>query len=201
VATARVPRAEANHYIVIGIDGTPNTPGLIIAPGDWVEFTNNAPFPVQIVFFCANGPVFNNTSRINTNNSSTSQQPQLTEITTDYWVLNLNTNSPIGPFSIEVGINTGTVPAPLSLPITGGYPPTNPDMSTVAVPQQGWVQFHLDQSYNVTWNPSNAFTGPANPVSGSPIYHANTGNQNQTATYTLQSIGGVVGSGTVKIRS
>jgi len=224
MATARVPIANTPEVAllnVINIDttGQSQSPGIIIGDSDTIEFRNNAPFPVSIQFVCANGPVFNNISRIASNTTTAAQTPQKVQITTDYVITNLNTNLSQGPYSIEVGINTQTVPAPLLVPITGGNPP--PGVSTVAVPQSGWIQFSLDQSYNVTWNPSTAFSGPANPVSGSPVYHAQTGNQNvnytlvstlplhlaeagtldQDATYDNGVTPAAAGGGTVKIRS
>lgn len=201
MATARVHAANAMHVLDINTSFVPNIQGLEMGPNDSVEFTNLSGAPIQIVFITPNGfnPVFNNTGRINNGaTSSPALSPLITQVTANYWVLNLNTNLVYGPYSIEVTTNL-QIATPLVVPIWGGYPPSSPDMSTVAVPQEGWIQFNLDQSYDVTWSPSSAFTGPANPVSGSPIYHANTGNQNQTATYTLSSVAGVVGGGSVKI--
>jgi hypothetical protein len=224
MATARVPIANTPEVAllnVINIDttGQSQSPGIIIGDSDTIEFRNNAPFPVSIQFVCANGPVFNNIARIAPNTTTATQAPQKVQITTDYVITNLNTNFSQGPYSIEVGINTQTVPAPLLVPITGGNPPQG--LSTVAVPQNGWIQFSLDQSYNVTWNPGTAFSGPANPVSGSPVYHAQTGNQDvnytlastlplhlaeagtpgQDATYDNGVTPAAAGGGTVKIRS
>jgi hypothetical protein len=203
MATARVPAAATTYVLDINTSFVPNIQGLEIGPTDSVEFTNLSGAPIQIIFMTPSGynPVFNNTSRIdNGRTSSPALQPLMSQVTTDYWVLNLNNAQAYGPYSIEVTTNP-QVAAPLAVPISGGYPPSNPDMSTVAVPQGGWVQLHLDGSYNVTFTPSNSFTGPANPVSGNPIYHANTGNQNLTASYSLASVGGVVGGGSVKIHS
>jgi len=204
MATARVPEPEALYDVQIDITGASESPGISILASDQVEFTNNAPFPVMIKFICANGPVFNDIQTINTRATSSAQTPQKTEITTDYYIQNLNTKAWQGPYSVQVGINPTVVPAPLYLPILDGAPPKtgNPNMGTVAVPQRGWVEFNLDQSYDLSWSPSNAFpVVPSSIGPGNYTYQAQTGNQNQDATYTLASTKGVTGSGTVKIRS
>ena len=139
MATARVPRAEALYGIQIDITGESESPGIPILPTDQVEFTNNAPFPVMIKFICANGPVFNDIQRISSRATSSAQTPQKREITTDYYIQNLNTQTWQGPYSIEVGTNPNSVAAPLYIPISGGNPPKSgsPNMSTVAIPQRG----------------------------------------------------------------
>ncbi|MFZ0733849.1 MAG: hypothetical protein WAM79_16110 [Candidatus Sulfotelmatobacter sp.] len=204
MATARVPIPEALYDVHIDLNGESESLGISVLSSDQVEFTNNAPFPVLIKFICANGPVFTDIQSINAGGTSSAQTPQKTEITTDYYIQNLNTKAWQGPYSIQVGINPTVVAAPLYIPIVDGAPPKtgNPNMSTVAVPQRGWVQFNLDQSYNLSWSPSNAFPVVAAPIGpGNYTYQAQTGNQNQDATYTLASVRGVTGSGTVKIRS
>lgn len=204
MATARVPSPEALYDVQIGITGASDSPGISILPSDQVEFTNNAPFPVMIKFICANGPVFSDIQRINSRATSSPQTPQKTEITTDYYIQNLNTLAWQGPYSIQVGLNPTVVAAPLYIPIVDGNPPMSgsPNMSTVAVPQRGWVEFNLDQSYDLTWSPSNAFPVVAAPIGpGNYTYQAQTGNQNQNATYTLASDKGVAGGGSVKINS
>ncbi len=204
MATARVPRAEALYDIQIDITGASESPGMSILPTDQIEFTNNAPFPVMIKFICANGPVFSDIQRIELRSTSAALTPKKNEITTDYWIQNLNTQTWSGPYSIEVGLNPNVVAAPLYIPISGGNPPMsgNPNMSTVAVPQRGWIEFNLDEAYTLSWNPSNAFAAPANPIGpGNYTYQAQTGNQNQNASYTLVSVKGVTGGGSVKINS
>ena len=204
MATARIPRADALYDIQIDINGAPQSPGIAILPTDQIEFTNNAPFPVLIKFICANGPVFSDIQRINSRGTSSPQTPQKNEITTDYWIQNLNTQAWSGPYSIEVGLNPNVVAAPLYIPISGGNPPMsgNPNMSTVAVPQKGWIEFNLDAAYNLSWTPSNSFPATANPIGpGNYTYQAQTGNQNQNASYTLVNDKGVSGGGSVKINS
>jgi hypothetical protein len=202
MATARVPITNALHEIDINVDGESDSPGISIGPNDTVEFHNLAAFSVSIQFICANGPVFNNIASIAPGKTSAAQSPQIDEITTDYNVLNLNTGDSQGPYSIEVGINTNTVPAPLLVPIASANPPD--DMATVAVPQNGWIQFDLDASYNLAWLTSNVFPAPSNPIGPglSPTYQAQTGNQNGSSDYTLTSTAGTPpGGGTVKIES
>lgn len=202
MATARVPldkEREANllQVISIGSTGQPNYPGLVVGNTDTVAFQNLAPFAVKIQFVCANGPVFNDIPSISPTKSSQAQSPQKIDITTDYLIVNLSNNTVQGPFSIEVDSNPQTVPAPLLIPIAAGSPPQN--LSSVAVPQSGWIQFSLDNSYDISFVPSTAFTGPANPVSGNPIYHGQA--TNADVSYTLSTFRGVVGGGSVKIRS
>lgn len=202
MATARVPldnEPEANllHVITIGSTGQPNYPGLVIGNTDTVEFQNLAPYAVKIQFVCANGPVFNDLPSTAPNTTSQAQSPQKIDITTDYLIVNLSNNTSQGPFSIEVNSNPQSVPAPLLIPIVAGDPPQN--LSSVAIPQSGWMQFSLDDSYDISFVPSTAFTGPANPVSGTPTYHGQA--TNADVTYSLTTFRGVVGGGSVKIRS
>jgi|SRR5579863_3900414 len=206
MATARVPVANTLYQVTINISGQSNSPGIIIGPTDSIEFKNLAPYPVQIQFICANGPVFNNIVSIAANGGiSPAQSPLETQITTDYNIINVNNpNSSQGPYSIMVGINTKTVAAPLYVPITSCEPPTSPNMGTVAIPQNGWLEFNLDQAYNLSWNPSSAFPTPSNPVGpGTYTIQAQNGNQNLVAAYTLNDGKPVAktGGGGVKITS
>jgi len=202
MATARVPVGNIIHDVEIDINGESEDPGISMGPDDGLEFTNNAPFPVKIQFICANGPVFNDIARIDSNTTSTAQSPQKDYIATDYLIINLNTNLAQGPYSVAVLLETGEDPAPLWVPITAGNPPSsNPDMTTVAIPEEGWIQFHLDASYDLTWSPSSAFPTPNNPISGNPIFQANPGNNDISVSYTLSTPLGVAGGGSVHIHS
>jgi hypothetical protein len=201
---ARVPVGNIIQEIELDVNGEPEEPGISMQPTDSLEFTNNAPFPVEIQFICANGPVFNDILRIDTNTTSTAQQPQKNYITTDYQVINLSTNLPVGgPYSVAVLLDTGNTPAPLWVPITDGNPPSsNPDLSQVAIPEEGWIQFNLDASYDLTWSPSTAFPTPKNPISGNPVFQANPGNNGVSVSYTLNpNPAGVPGGGSVQIHS
>lgn len=191
----------AQVTISINSQGSPNLPGPTITQGDTIVFSNAGDVPsVSIQFLCANGPVFNNIQGIANGGKSGAQYPQVDEITTDYYIVNDGTLQKSGPYSIMVGINTPTVPAPLSIPVVGGDPSAN--MATVSIPVGGWVQFHYDTQYSLTWNPSNAFTGPTNPSDPlNPIYHATAGNQVQEARFSLMQRDQLLGGGSVKIRS
>jgi hypothetical protein len=190
----------AQVTISINSQGTPNLPGPTITQNDTIVFSNTGDVPsASIQFLCANGPVFNNIQGIANGGKSGAQYPQVNEITTDYYIVNDGTLQKTGPFSIMVGINTPTVPAPLSIPISGGAPTAN--MVMVSIPVGGWVQFHYDVPYTLTWNPSNAFTGPTNGDASNPIYHATAGNQVQEARFSLMQKDQLLGGGSVKIRS
>jgi hypothetical protein len=197
MATARVPIGNTLYEIDINVDGESDSPGISIGPSDTIEFHNMAPFPVSIQFVCANGPVFNNIASIAANKTSAGQSPQKSEITTNYYIVNLNTNVSQGPYSIEVGINTDTVPAPLLIPITAGSPPVN--QVQVAVPQNGWIQFNLDDKYQISWSPAGIF--PSGTIGPGLVaaYQAENGNANANASYTLGAAGTI--TGTVKINS
>lgn len=191
----------AQVTISINSGGIPDQPGPTITRNDSIVFFNTADVPsVSIQFLCANGPVFTDIQGLASPYKSSAQPPLSDEITTDYFIVNDGTLQKTGPYSIMVGINTATVPAPLSIPISGGAPSAN--MATVSIPVGGWVQFHYDAQYSLTWNPSNAFTGPTNPSDPlNPIYHATAGNQVQEARFSLMQKDQLLGGGSVKIRS
>jgi hypothetical protein len=202
MATARVPRPVGATLYEITIDssGQADYPGLIIEPGDEIEFHNLASYPVNIQFICDNGPVFSDISKLDTGDTSTPQTPQISNITTDYHITNANTGVATETCSIEVQV-TPSDEAPLLVPIGSGDPPDN--MATVAIPQDGYIQFDLDASYNLSWSPADAFPTPSNPIGPglSPVYQVQTGNQNGSSDYALSSTLGTVGGGTVKISS
>ena len=193
----------AQVTISINPQGIPNQPGPTITQNDTIVFSNSGDVPsVSIQFLCANGPVFTDIQGVGSGAKSyPPQSPLLNEITTDYYIVNDGSKQQTGPYSVQVGINTGTVPAPLSIPISGGSPPAN--MGTLSIPIGGWAQFHyLDAQYTLAWNPSNAFTGPKNPADPlNPIYQATAGNQVEKASYALQKNQELIGGGSVKIRS
>ena len=199
MATVRSPLG-ALQRIPIDINGQPTLPGPTIGPSDQLEFFNGSPFAVSIQFVCANGPVFNNIARIAPGGTSSPQTPQKSQITTDYMITDLNNGVSQGPYSVEVGINTQTVPAPLLVPVNAGGPA--PSEATVSIPVNGWVQFNLaDGSYAVNWSPAGVFPSGTFPQGMTTPVQAKTGNQSQDASYTLDGPKGVTGGGTVKIRS
>jgi hypothetical protein len=199
MATVRAPLG-ALQRIPIDINGQPTLPGLTISPSDQLEFFNGSPFPVSIQFVCANGPVFNNIARISSGATSSPQTPQKSQITTDYMITDLNTGVSQGPYSVEVGINTLIVPAPMLIPVSAGVPA--PSEATVSIPLNGWVQFNLaDGAYTIDWTPAGVFPSGPFPQGMTTPAKAQTGNQILDASYTLDGPRGVTGGGTVKIRS
>src|ERR1700730_19277296 len=80
----------------ITVQGGATQPDEKIANGDWIEFQNNAPFPVSITFTTTNGTVFNNISSIpGSGGRSTPQQAQKSNVTVNYIITNLNNPSPV----------------------------------------------------------------------------------------------------------
>jgi hypothetical protein len=199
MATVRAPLG-ALQRITIGVNEEPNLPGLSIGPSDSVEFYNASPNAISVQFKCANGPVFNDIASLNPYATSSPQTPQKTEITTDYVVTNLTTHASTGPFSIEIGINVQTVPAPLLVVVTANAP--QPNNGTVAVPINGWIQFDLsDGAYVINWTPTGVFPSGTYGPGLITAWQASTGNQAQAATFSLSGPRGVVGGGTVKVGS
>lgn len=203
---ATLPRTDAALRIVITSNGEAQQPDINMGNSDSLTFYNGAPFAVSIQFLCANGPVFDDITRIDSGKSSTAQYPQIPQITTDYQITNLNTQMPQGPYGIQVSNSNHPAPA-LLIPITNGFAPTDPDLQTVSIPQEGWIQFDLDVAYTITWNPQGVFPTPTPPTpigpGLSPPYQAPTGNQVNTTVYTLNSVSieGITGHGTVKINA
>jgi hypothetical protein len=199
MATARVkyPLGATTYEISIDSSGQADYPGLIIGPNDQVEFHNLAPYPVNIQFICANGPVFDDISNLAVNATSTPQAPQIPNITTGYNIINANTNLPTELCSIEVQV-TPADPAPLLIPITEGNPPA--DQEEVAIPINGWIQFDLDQEYEIGWSKSGVFPSGKYGPGLISAFQAATGNQDDDVTYSLAYAGETI-TGTVKISS
>jgi hypothetical protein len=199
MATVKAPLG-ALHRINLDVNGEPTSPGIVIANTDSIEFYNGAPFSVEIQFLCVNGPVFSDIPSIAHNQTSSPQTPQETEITTDYMVKNLSTGATSEPYSIEVGINPLVVPAPLQINVSSAQ--ASPNSGDLAIPINGWIQFDLqDGSYTISWTPVGVFPsgtyGPGMVVA----WQAQTGNQDQDASFTLSGPKDATGGGTVKIRS
>jgi len=188
----------------ITLQGGASLPDEKIANGDWIEFQNNAPFPVAITFTTSSGTVFNNIPNIPSGGRSTPQQAQLSNVTVDYSITDLNNNQVQGPYGIQVGPGTATNPAPLLIPITNGNPPANE--AIISVPLGGWIKFNCDQIYTIAWTPASPQpfnTPPSLPQGLSGAYQAQSGNVALVATYSLNSGGikGVQGGGTVRVGS
>jgi hypothetical protein len=181
----------------ITVQGGATQPDEKIANGDWIEFQNNAPFPVSITFTTTSGTVFNNIASIPASGGrSTPQQAQKSNVTVNYIITNLNNPSPVQvPYGIEVG--TG----PMQINFQGGQP--NP--KTISIPPGGKIQIDNQDSvaYNVSWNPPNSFNPNVNPIQPgmNAVQTGPSGNQAQTVTYTFPSLDGTNGSGTVKVNS
>ncbi len=162
----------------ITVQGGASQPDNKIANGDWIEFQNNAPFPVSITFTTTSGTVFNNIPSIPASGGrSTPQQVQKSNVTVNYTITS-------GPMQIN---------------IQGGQP--NP--KTISIPPAGQIQFdNLDSvTYNVSFNPVNSFpNGPVQPGMNS-VQTGPSGNQAQTITYSFPSADGTNGTGTVKVNS
>ncbi len=194
MATARVPLG-ASQRIDINASGGSDSPGLVIGDSDTLSFYNGTAYPVSIHFICANGPVFNDIDNLPRNTWSTPQQPQKTQITTDYEIASsvLGTH---GPYSVAVTINTQN-PAPLLLEVEASIPYEE----EVAIPVNGWLQCDLDVQYEIEWNPVGVFPSGTYGPGLTPVWRAATGNQVLAATYTVTPINDVPGHGTVKIGS
>src|SRR3979409_1619982 len=85
--------------------GGAGQPDNKIANPDFIEFQNNAPFPVSITFTTTSGTVFNNIPSIaGSGGRSTPQQSQKSNVTVNYTITNLNNSNQVqGPYGIEVG--------------------------------------------------------------------------------------------------
>jgi hypothetical protein len=187
----------------ITVQGGASLPDEKIANGDWIEFQNNAPFPVSITFTTSSGTVFSNIPNIPSGGRSTPQQAQLSNVTVDYVITDLNNNQSQGPYGIQVGPGTVANPAPLLIPITNANPPANE--VTISVPLGGWIKFNCDQTYTITWTPVSPkpFNTPASLPQGLSGAYQASGNVAMVATYSLNSGGieGVQGGGTVRVGS
>lgn len=189
----------------ITTQGGASLPNEKIANGDWIEFQNNAPFPVAITFTTSSGTVFNNIPNIpGSGGRSIAQQALLSNVTVNYTITNLNSNQVQGPYGIQVGPGNVANPAPLLIPITNGNPPANE--ATISIPLGGWIKFNCDQTYTIAWTPLSPkpFNTPASlPQGMSAAYQAQGGNVGVVATYSLNSGGveGVQGGGTVRVGS
>jgi hypothetical protein len=199
MATARVtyPVGATTYEITIDSSGQADYPGPIIGPNDEIEFHNLAPYDVNIHFICVNGPVFNDILDLVSGDTSTLQAPQISNITTDYQIINASTKAVTELCSVEVQVTTAD-PAPLLIPITAGSPPA--DMQEVAIPINGWIQFDFDQQYDVSWSQSGVFPSGSFGPGVVTAWQADTGNKVLDVEYTLTTPTGAI-TGTVHINS
>jgi len=178
----------------ITVQGGASQPDNKIANPDFIEFQNNAPFPVSITFTTTSGTVFNNIPSIaGSGGRSTTQQPQKYNTTVNYTITNLNSNQVQGPYAIQVGVG------PMQINIQGGQP--NP--KTISIPSAGQIQFDNQDTatYGVSWNPFNSFPNGSVPPGMNSVLNGPTGNQAQTITYSFPNADGTNGGGTVKVNS
>jgi len=168
-------------------------PDIEMAITDTLEFTNNAPYPVSIVFTTTSGTVFNNISSLAGNGtSSPAQSPQLDNLTVNYTITNLNTNKQSTPCGIQVGVG------PLRINILDSN--TNPD--PVSIPEGGQIQFFPDEEYEISIVPPNAFNKALTSIDPPSSVVLTATNLAPKATYTIKGgIRGTDGKGTIKIGS
>jgi hypothetical protein len=160
---------------------------------DTLEFTNNAPYPVSIVFTTTSGTVFTSISSLAGNGaSSPAQSPKINNVTVNYTITNLNTNAQSTPCGIQVGVG------PLRINVLASN--TNPD--PVSIPESGQIQFFPDEDYEISIVPPNAFNKSLSSISPPSSVVLTATNLAPQATYTVKGgIRGTNGKGTVKIGS
>jgi len=192
--------ARAHDDVVWDIPITDNssTPvsgeaNIEMAITDTLEFTNNAPYPVAIVFTTTSGTVFTNISNLAGNGAtSPAQSPKLDNLTVNYTITNLVTNAQSTPCGIQVGVG------PLRIDIIGSN--TNPD--PVSIPANGQIQFFPDGQYQITIVPPNAFNKSLSSIQPPSSVVLTATNLVPQATYTVKGgINGSNGKGTIKIGS
>jgi len=160
---------------------------------DTLEFTNNAPYPVSIVFTTTSGTVFTSISSLAGNGaSSPAQSPKINNVTVNYTITNLDTNAQSTPCGIQVGVG------PLRINVLASN--TNPD--PVSIPESGQIQFFPDEDYEISIVPPNAFNKSLSSISPPSSVVLTATNLAPQATYTVKGgIRGTNGKGTVKIGS
>jgi|SRR5580704_2336614 hypothetical protein len=178
------------------LSGTPvsGEPDIEMAITDTLEFTNNASYPVSIVFTTTSGSVFNNISSLaGGGTTSPAQSPKLDNMTVNYTITNLNTNAQSTPCGIQVGVG------PLRIDILAAN--TIPD--PVSIPAGGQIQFFPDEEYDISIVPPNAFNKSLNTISPPSSVVLTATDLSPQATYTIKGSGikGTDGKGTVKIGS
>jgi hypothetical protein len=167
-------------------------PDIVMASTDTLEFTNNAPYSVSIIFTTTSGTVFNNIASLANGTNSAKQSPQKNNVTVNYTITNLSNNNASTPCGVQVGVG------PLRINILAGN--TNPD--PVSIPEGGEIQFYPDDDYEIQITPPNAFNKALSSIQppSSPVLKAT--NLALQATYKLiGGIRGTDGKGTVKIGS
>lgn len=171
----------------------PEYPDSIIGNTDTLEFTNNANYPVSIVFTTTSGTVFANIPTLAGNGAtSAAQTARIPNVTVNYTITNLSTGVASAPCGIQVGVG------PLRINILA----SNPNPPTVSIPENGEIQFFPDAQYQITVTPPNAFSKALTSIQPPSSIVLKATNLTAQATYTL--VGGpegTSGKGTVKIGS
>lgn len=170
-----------------------STPDQPINYTDTVEFTNNTSFPVSIVFTKTSGIVFTDIPSLAPNGAtSTAQSPQMTNVTVNYTITNLNANQTSSPCAIQVGVG------PLRINILASDTNSDP----VSIPNGGQIQFRPDVAYQLKITPPNAFNPSPSSISPTNSPALTATNLAPKATYTVtNNLKDTRGGGTVHIGS
>ncbi len=171
----------------------PEFPDLVIGNTDTLEFTNNANYPVSIVFTTTSGAVFANISSLGGGGATSAPQTaRIPNVTVNYTITNLNTGAASPPCGIQVGVG----PLRINILASNANPPT------VSIPQTGEIQFFPDAQYQITIIPPNAFSKALSSIQPPSSIVLKATNLAAQATYTLTGgPEGTSGKGTVKIGS
>jgi len=170
----------------------PEYPNIVVGNTDTIEFTNNATYPVSIVFTTTSGTVLANISNLANGATSAQQTARIPNVTVNYTITNLSTGAPSTPCGIQVGVG----------PIRINILASNPNPPTVSIPQSGEIQFFPDVQYQITITPPNAFSKALSSIQPPSSIVLKATSLAPQATYTL--VGGpegTSGKGTVKIGS
>lgn len=195
MATARQLHQEALVDITIAVGGTVSQNAYIkVGQLDSIEFTNNAGFPVDIIF---TGTLTNISNLLNGKTSGPQGGNQALNVTVNYVVKNHNTGQQTGgPYAVQFGVG------PLTVTMTSDSPSPDP----IAVPAGGTLLFNADANYTIQWSqaglwspqPTQINQGGGPPTN--PIMTAQPGANGLNVTYNT-SPRALPGKGTVKIGS
>ncbi len=177
MATARPLNVGVQYDIAISSSGTVplQDQTMQIGPYDSIEFTNNAPFPVNIIFTNQFPNVTNLAQRQTSGQSSGNGTPL--NLTINYTIQNANTQQQTGgPYAVQFGIG----PLPIAVTVDHITP------SSVAIPPEGEIQITSDGTYPISWSPSNLFAPqPSSLVPGqNPVMKAQAGAGGKNVTFT-----------------
>ncbi|HKH98818.1 MAG TPA: hypothetical protein VJ999_06890 [Candidatus Sulfotelmatobacter sp.] len=197
--------ATARQHVFDTIDLTISPSGTVSAAQAYlqipdntgIQFKSSAPFGLNLVFSSSppgTVPVPANGSNANPITES--------EVTLNYVIKRQDNGMQTGgPYAIQWG------QGPLAISVTASSP-----SFTIAVPQQGYIQFTADSDYNITWEDGNGHpvtvwfqqpgeispTPPGGP-NPNPVQQAKPGVATVYCTFAVAL--NVPGKGTVKIGS